>query len=268
MATSPGDLGDDTLMLAILAEGEEVAGLRRDQVPVEISPSVPIVGTAPDLVFVDSAGNRFVFDLSSAIGDGATWLHYSIRVGETFAVQTDVLLGGSEEPPVQAFQDGESLGIRVQPFLLPECEDADEALHGHGLNYRGFHFPGTVTPGNVSLLCLCDSCRRSFRLQSFHAGFSEHCYFYCGGGPHTLIASSRLAEAPGAGGPVDAEAVARFEAQLPPCTECGGAFAYLNPFPCPHCGAPYIDFARFPDERPDEPYGVVVYGDSIQGFKE
>ena len=56
------------------------------------------------------------------------------------------------------------MGVRFQPFMLPEFTVDTSDLAGKGLFDRGLHFPGSITPGNVSVLCLCDSCKKSFRL--------------------------------------------------------------------------------------------------------
>lgn len=48
-----------------------------------------------------------------------------------------------------------------------------------------------------------------------------------------------------------------------PCSVCGTSFRYLNPLRCRHCGAPYLDFIRFPEMRPHEYYGCTVVGEEL-----
>ncbi len=129
---------------------------------------------------------------------------------------------------------------------------------------RGLHFPGVVTPTHVSLMCVCDVCAASFRLQPFHAGFSQLTYFYCSSGLHTLAVD---AHEDGAPVPLTVQAepgVCPLEERLPPCGECGGRFEYLNPLACPTCGQPFIDFRRFPEIRTNEYYGNVHFGGRLQ----
>ncbi|HEY7546139.1 MAG TPA: hypothetical protein VID27_14705, partial [Blastocatellia bacterium] len=218
-------------------------------------------------IFIDSQGSTFVHDISSVKNEGSDWIHLSIRVSSEFTVMADCLTGDSSDPPTEKFLNGEALGIRFQPFYLAECKFDPKELVGAGLFTRGFHFSGVVTPGNVSLSCVCDHCRRSFRLQSFHAGFSNLVYFYCSSGPHTLTASSYLDDAPPVMGEADRDALARFEARLPQCEKCGGDFKYFNSLLCPHCSRPYIDFQNRPDEREVEYYGNLLYGDSLQEWE-
>lgn len=114
-----------------------------------------------------------------------------------------------------------------------------------------------MTRANVSLLCLCDECGSSFRLQSFHSGFSALDYFYCESGLHTLVVPAQIAHAPER---FDPDALAA----LPPCRECGKRFRYLNALRCPGCHSPYIDFAGHPDIRAGEYYGNFFYGGELQ----
>ena len=260
-------MDDDSVILRAFFEGRELARINRLSVPIE-ELALGIISTRqPALMLKDSRNTEWLYDLSSSLQDEARYVHFSIRVGPTFAVQADCVLSASEQTPAEAFASGIAKGIRFQPLYLPESAGDPAELVGRGLFFRGFHFSGTITPGNVSVLCICDSCRKSFRVQSFHAGFMSVNYFYCDKGPHTLIASSYLQDCPPLLGRVDPEALRRFQARLPLCEKCGGEYQYYNPFRCPHCLAPYIDFKRHPSEREVEYYGNHLFGDAVQRFE-
>lgn len=253
-------------ILRAFAGDVELFSLTAGDLPAE---KTPVFELAPDMTlrFVDSQGAVRSFALSSAYDDGDRYLHLSVRVSPAFAVQPDGLLTTSrDENAVEAFGKG-ARGLRFQPFMLPESATENAIFVGKGLFARGLHYSGQITQGNVSVMCLCDQCNTSFRLQSFHAGFSQLSYFYCEGGPHTLVASAHLQDAPPVLGVADPAATARFEMQLPPCTTCNGSFAHMNPLRCPACHAPYIDFTRFPGEREREYYGNTLYGDHLQRFE-
>jgi hypothetical protein len=256
-----------TVILRAFFEGRELARINRQSVPVEELPVGIISTRQPALMLKDSRNTEWLYDLSSSLRDEPRYVHFSIRVGPTFAVQADCILGDSGQTPADAFANGSANGIRFQPFYLPESAGDPAELIGRGLFFRGFHFSGTVTPGNVSLLCVCDFCRKSFRVQSFHAGFMSVNYFYCDRGPHTLIASSYLQDCPPVLAKADLEGVRRFQSRLPLCKECGGEFRYYNPFRCPHCLDPYIDFKRHPNEREVEYYGNYLFGGTVQKFE-
>jgi hypothetical protein len=243
---------------------EQVCSITASELPAEKLPVVELQSRDQALHFVDSNGNARSFDMSSVYDDGARFFHMSVRVGRSFAVQPDgILTTQRNDDPQEAYKGG-AKGIRFQPFLLSDTPGGANDLVGRGLFYRGLHFSGTVTPGNVSLMCACDKCQRSFRLQSFHAGFGNVVYFYCSGGPHTLTASSYEKDAPPVLGRADKDSVARFESRLPSCTQCGGTFRYMNPLVCPHCKQPFIDFASHSEDREREYYGNYLYGGSIQ----
>lgn len=258
---------DDAVILRAFFEGRELARIDRQSVPVEKRVVAVISTPHPTLSLRDSRGTEWVYDLSSCLRGEARHLHFSFSVGSTFGAQADCVLWNSEHLPDDAFHKGEADGIRFQPCYLPECPGDPAELVGRGLFFRGLHVSGYVTPGNVSLLCVCDSCRKSFRVQSFHAGFADLAYFYCDKAPHTLVASAHLPDAPPLLVEADEGAISRFESQLPPCEKCGGAFLYYNPLRCPHCLAPYIDFERYPKLRETEYYGNHLYGDTVQRFE-
>lgn len=238
------------------------------QVPVEEVPSARLESVNPILTFVDSAGRRYNHDLSSVVQERGGWIHLSVRVHDSYACEADCVISSSSKVDEAAFGKGEIKGIRFQPFYLPECSANPAELIGKGMFFRGLHFAGTITPGNVSASCICDFCRKSFRLQSFHSGFSNSAYFYCSNGPHTLVIDSHIEGAPAALSHPEPAVLAALESRLPACQECGGDFKYLNPLLCPHCLRPFIDFGKHPDIRDSEYYGNYLYGGAYQRWDE
>jgi hypothetical protein len=256
-------------ILIVSSGGTEIARVSSADVPARHCPSLELSADDPTLTFTDSEGQSYVHDLSSALAEGLPWVHLDVRVSQRFAAEADCLLSASPSSEVaeEEFRQG-GKAIRFQPFYLPEMTAGNpQDLVGKGFFFRGLHFPGMITPGNVSLGCICDVCRRSFRLQCFHAGFSDLVYFFCDGGPHTLTVSSYVEGTPPLLEYAPPERVAPLEAQLPACERCGGAFRYLNPFLCPHCRAPYIDFQRYPLLRATEYYGCHLYGERTQRWE-
>ena len=142
----------------------------------------------------------------------------------------------------------------------------NEELHGKGLFARGFHYSGTVTPGNIVLSCECDQCKRSFQIRSYHAGFSNAGYFYSESGKFTLTVSDRVAGCPAALSEPNPVELAAIEAVLPLAPD-GTQYKYLNPFRCPHCSAPYIDFPANPKDRPGEYYGNYFVGSELLSMR-
>ena len=61
-------------------------------------------------------------------------------------------------------------GIRFQPVLLNAYNNDNPENKGMGLFSRGLHFFGFITPSNFRLCCICDECKKSFNIHSYHAG--------------------------------------------------------------------------------------------------
>jgi hypothetical protein len=252
---------------AIRASINEIAICEISRGPSEKRIVCKLAQPAAVLQLEDADNKVYRYDLASAVREGFCWAHVSVRVSEDFACQSDAILSKSNDDPQERFRSGTACGIRFQPFYLPGCKRSNSELAGRGLFYRGFHFGGSVTPGNVSLSCICDLCESSFRIQSFHSGLSGDAYFYCSKGLHTLVVSDLASGARTTVEKSRPESLTDLEARLPPCDHCGGTFAYLNPFRCPDCAAPYIDFRRFPADRETEYYGNHLYGEALQRFK-
>lgn len=254
-------------LLRVSHDDELITSIAQDSLPFEREFIVDLANRHATIVFASRDASRHIFDLGGIRSTDFSYAHLSVRVHTNLAVQADCVLAPTSNDPRQAFERGELPGVRFQPFFLPGSGVETAQFVGRGLFERGLHFSGFVTPGNVSIICLCDVCSRSFHLQSFHAGFSECVYFYCDSGIHTLIASGRLPDAPPLLACADDDSLLRFESALPTCSECGGHFRYYNPLRCPYCTAPYIDFARYPLERVREYYGNTLFGDRTQSYR-
>lgn len=261
------DRSATTPLLIARLSGEELCRIEGRKVPADQRIRVRLLTQGPRLELIDSAGKVRIYDLSSAVAEGMSIAAFTFRVGPTYAAEADCLVGKSKIPSEDDLLNGVGRGIRFQPFYLPECSGDPAELTGRGLFFRGLHFAGTITPGYVSLLCICDSCAKSFRLQSFHSGFGGLAYFYCSQRPHTLTISEYENGAPPALGKPDEQKLAQLEARLPACAACAGRFSYWNSLRCPHCLAPYIDFERHREDRYSEYYGSTLYGAEPQRWE-
>jgi hypothetical protein len=248
------------VLLAVHVDGQQLATVTAAHLPCELTPSAKV---RPGSVVSFSAadGTAHVHTLGEVTG----WAHFSVRVHANRACQADCVVSDSEQFDPEAFSRGDAVGIRFQPFFLPGAAVSNSELRGKGLFARGLHFNGTVTPGNTLLSCECDSCEKSFLIRSYHAGFSNSEYFYSASGKHTLTVSSYLPGAPAALAEPEPAALAALEAALPAAPD-GSRFAYCNPFRCPHCSAPYIDFSE-PGSRSAEYYGNYFAGSELLRYE-
>jgi hypothetical protein len=197
-------------------------------------------------------------------GEPPYYFHMTLDVLGTLGVMLNCYITHSDEP--LSTSDSSTLyqtqRVRFQPWYLPGSAYGNEHLAGQGLFRRGLHFSGVITPGYVCSCCVCDHCARSFVLRHVHAGFSDCQYFYCERGLHTILVYEPIE-----GMPFQLQAPDQglaFQEQLPPCQGCGTRFRYFNPLRCPHCNAPYVDFATYPEMRPNEYYAYFHLGTELQ----
>lgn len=247
-------------LLLIKFNGKELCSIRENELPCEKD---PITKIEPNGIveFVDAHGASHKHEL----GAGAGWAHFSVRVHASLACQVDCVITNSQVFDPEAFAKG-AMGIRFQPFFISGAKAKNEDLYGNGLFARGLHFSGTVTPGNTVLSCECDHCRKSFQIRSYHAGFSNSGYFYSGSGKYTITVNNDIPGCPAAlSEPSEAE-LAALEADLPLAPD-GTHYKYTNPFRCPHCSAPYINFEAHPKVRPQEYYGNYFVGSELLRYE-
>ncbi|MFD1950442.1 hypothetical protein ACFSGX_06640 [Sphingomonas arantia] len=238
----------DTPRLTVRVNGRTVATVHTTDIPCDLHPDVALDAPAT-IEFVDDAGTVHRHHLPADSG----WLHLSVRVHPNLGCQADAVVTARPDHASGAAIADDEVAMRFQPFFLPGA--TAPTLTGRGLFARGLHFAGLVTPGNILLSCECDACGRSFVVRSFHAGFADLGYFYSASGRHTLTVAASLPGAPVALADPDPTALAALEASLPAAPD-GTAFAYRNPFRCPHCAAPYVDFTSHPEQRAGEYYGL------------
>jgi len=241
--------------LNVLLDSAALAGAT----PLEVRPTVPLSEPAPTLTVEIDGGEfiRYTIDPLAKNPDlTGQFLQLSVRVLPNLALMMDAIITKTDDPPPEV-TDPDCEAIRFQPLFLPQAATSNDIFRGKGLFERGLHFAGCITPGTVRCCCVCDECRQSFSLLHFHAGMGQSQYFYSGDSRETLVVS--LYEYPDFPGQladsIDLEALAAAEGKLPRPSRAAGEFRYYNPFRCPHCQAPYVDFEKFPEIRPGEYYG-------------
>lgn len=248
-------------LLTVRVSGKVLCEFRENELPSEKTPSTQVNADAR-VSFVDSSGIMHEHVLRSAGG----WAHFSVRVHASKACQADCVISDSPTFDATALAQGKATGIRFQPFFLPGAAASNDGLVGKGLFNRGLHFSGTITPGNILLSCECDKCHRSFLVRSYHAGFSNSGYFYSDSGKSTLTVSAMVPGCPVPLSAPDPQALFTLEQSLPLAPD-GSRYSYLNPFRCPHCGEPYINFEANPGLRESEYYGNYLEGTELLRYE-
>jgi hypothetical protein len=180
------------------------------------------------------------------------FLHASIRILPNSALMIDGIIS-ADGATFPKWDERSYEAIRFQPFYLSNANENNLALKGKGLFERGLHYSGTVTPSAVRCICTCDYCSESFTIQHFNAGFSEVQYFYSTNSRETIIVPYDSLQDMPVQLQKEIDPLALREAEAIP-SNGDGLFKYYNSFKCPHCFAPFIDFANR-ESRPKEYYG-------------
>lgn len=249
-------------VLTVRVNGTDICVITEAQLPTEQNPSAR-VSPGSVVSFIDNEG----IEHTHSLGDVSGWAHFSVRVHESKACQADCVVSDSPVFDPEAITQGKATGIRFQPFFLPGAPVTNASFAGKGLFARGLHFSVNIRPGFIQLSCECDACQRSLLIQSYHTGFSNAGYFYSDSGKYTLTVSTSVPGSPAALSAPDPTALAVLELLLPVAPD-GSRFAYLNPFRCPHCQHPYIDFAAHPGLREQEYYGNYFVGSSLMQYTQ
>ncbi len=232
---------------------------------MEFNESIPTI-------YIEEDGKRIANFIVEPIKENpdlsGQYIHLYTSVTKDFIFMMDgIITKNSNLPDLNKKRDFE--GVRFQPLFLANCKLNIES-EGKGLFDRGLHYSGQVTPGNVRLVCICDFCKKSFSISSFHTGFSESQYFYSEDGLQTLVVN--LWDVKGVPGPlasgVDVDRLKQVEKTLPKPTYGKGRYKYYNSFRCPHCQKPYIDFEKFPELRTKEYYGNVFINKEAQVYRK
>lgn len=227
--------------------------------PFELEPILKLSAATPDIKIFENQNLIYTFridTLRTNIDLAGQFLHSSIRVLSNSAVMIDGIISQNDKT-FSKWTDKNYEAIRLQPFYLSNQRDKNSQLKGKGLFDRGLHFSGKVTPVGVRSICICDSCNLSFTIQHVHSGYSELQYFYSTDSKETLIVPyGRIENLPTQlHQTIDKTMLESIESKLPKPSNRKGTFNYYNPFRCPHCLAPFIDFEKYPEIRPIEYYG-------------
>ena len=147
-------------MATLRIDDQVVSDLSIVDAPSDVTHTVALTERRSTLIIEQLTGTTHRHQLNFESGA----MELRVRLHPSLALELDAVCGDR--------------GIRFEPIILDLASIDRPATIGRGLFGRGVHLPGEVTPGNVSIACLCDQCAGSFRLQSFHAGFSNIGYFY------------------------------------------------------------------------------------------
>ncbi len=166
-------------------------------------------------------------------------------------VQIDGFISDTPENRPISLSD---IGYRMEVhFLLCGGEISKqryEMNRGQDLPMKALKYQGYTTPSNIRLIGVCPDCGKSF---CFH-GYS----FY--------MAQSDIAYSDDG---LDCCEIQAYDIDKNTWTYevDGKTFRYFNSFNCPHCGTPYIDYKKHPENKVFGVSGCVLLGKNHYQYK-
>lgn len=149
------------------------------------------------------------------------------------AAQIDGFVSDTPEDRQMTLDD---VGYRMEGHFLA-CGGANarvryEMIRGRDLPMKALKYPGYTTPSNVRLVGICPDCGKSFCFHGYACYMAQCDAAYSDDGLDCCQISDYN---------IDKETWT-YEAD-------GKTFRYYNSFCCPHCGTPYIDYRKFPEQK-------------------
>lgn len=112
-----------------------------------------------------------------------------------------------------------------------------ENINGLDLYDKGLRYPGYSTPSCVRLIGVCQVCGKSITFRSGNIYLTSDEPVYSDDGLSVCSISSYETANPD------------FNKEEWMYQKSGKTYRYYNPFRCPHCGAPYIDYQKHPEMK-------------------
>ena len=139
------------------------------------------------------------------------------------------------------------IGYRFEGLFLA-CGSATAELRrkmnrGQDLSMKALKYQGYITPSNIRLVGICPECRKSFCFHGYAFYMRQSDVAYSDDGLDCCEIQSYE---------IDKESWS-YETE-------GKVFRYYNSFNCPHCGTPYIDYKKYPENKVFGVSGCVLLG--------
>lgn len=177
------------------------------------------------------------------------YFHIGIRMGmqgmpSVPVTQIDGFLSDTPEERRMTMND---IGYRFEGHFLAcggeNAQKRQEMNRGQDLPTKALKYPGYTTPSNVRLVGICPDCGKSFCFHGYAFYMGQNEVAYSDDGLDCCQVSAHNVASEGWKCEVD-----------------GKTFRYYNSFCCPHCGTPYIDYRKHPENKKFGVSGCVLLG--------
>lgn len=206
----------------------------------EFSGAIPLNEKQPVISLIEDGveTRKYVLETENDEDFTGKYFHFMtwINVLGTPAVPVMQLDGFIDDVPENAKFDSTRIGYRMEGhFLRCGGEDAEVRRNmnrGQDLPMKALKYQGIVTPSNVRLVGVCPDCGKSFCFHGYAFYMMQQDIAYSDDGLDCCVINDRN---------IDNDTWS-YETD-------GKIFRYYNSFNCPHCGTPYIDYKKYPENK-------------------
>lgn len=219
-----------------------VAGITKNPVVTQFTSCaiLPLSEKTPVITLYEDGEKRRTYRLQTENGEDFTgkYFHLSVRLGihGQPAVPVALIDGFVSDTPEERRMTPNDIGYRMEVHFLTCGGEAGrqryEMLRGQDLPMKALKYQGYTTPANVRLIGICPDCGNSFAFHSYAFYIGQNDVAYSDDG---LDCCEIPGNAPGQSAQI-------YQVE-------GKVFRYYNSFNCPHCGAPYIDYKKYPQSK-------------------
>ena len=206
----------------------------------EMTDAIPLTEKTPIISLYDDGKKTRTYCLQTEEDEDFTGKYFLISVRLSMqgnppcpVAQIDGFVSDTPENRKMTLDD---VGYRMEVYFLTCGGSASkqryEMNRGQDLPMKALKYKSVITPSNVRLIGICPDCKRSFVFHSYAFYMSQNDVAYSDDG---LDCCEIIAQE------IDKDSWS-YEIE-------GKTFRYYNSFNCPHCGTPYIDYKKHPENK-------------------
>lgn len=217
----------------------------------ELRGAMPLTEKEPVITLYEDGVKTREYRLQTENDEDFTGKYFliSIRMGmqgnpSVPVAQIDGFISDTPEERKMMIQD---IGYRMEGYFLvcggKNAKVRQEMNRGQDLPMKALKYVGYTTPSNIRMVGICPDCGKSFCFHAYSLYMGQCDVAYSDDGLECCSISSPAID------------IDTWTYQTD-----GKTFRYYNSFCCPHCGTPYIDYRKFPQNKKFGVSGCVHLG--------
>jgi len=217
----------------------------------ELNGFLPLANKEPTIYLYEDGIKTREYVLQTENEEDFTGKYFliSVRLGiqGNPAVPVAQIDGFVSDTPEERKMTMNDIGYRFEGHFLAcggeEGKQRYEMNRGQDLPMKALKYQGYTTPSNIRLIGVCPDCGKSFCFHGYAFYMAQSDVAYSDDGLDCCEIQAY---------DIDKDTWA-YETE-------GKSFRYYNSFNCPHCGTPYIDYKKHPENKVFGVSGCVLLG--------